>query len=68
MIGQFEFLVCAIRGLIGFRRENDMDNSRFDDRWEPRLCRFMKGNALAELKVQMLNDFLKNQFNSFIFK
>ena len=50
------------------RRENDMDNSRFDDRWEPRLCRFMKGNALAELKVQMLNDFLKNQFNSFIFK
>ena len=34
-------------------RENDLDNSHVADRWdwEPRLCKFMKGDALAELKV-----------------
>ena len=33
------------------RRENDLDIPLIADRWEPRLCKFMKGNALAELKV-----------------
>ena len=33
------------------RGENVLDNLHAADRWEPRLCKVMKGNALAELKV-----------------
>ena len=33
------------------RGENNLDELLIADRWEPRLCKFMKGNALAELKV-----------------
>ena len=32
----------------------NLDNPQLADRWEPRLCRFMKGNDLADLKVQLL--------------
>ena len=36
------------------RSENNLDNPQLADRWEPRLCRFMKGNELADLKVPIL--------------
>ena len=39
------------------RGENDLDNPFVADRWEPRLCKFMKGNALAELKVHLFYSF-----------
>ena len=35
------------------RSENNLDNPQLTDRWDPRLCRFMKGNDLADLKVNI---------------
>ena len=36
------------------RSENNLDDQQLPDRWEPKLCRFMKGNDLANLKVNMI--------------
>ena len=46
------------------RRENDLDNLHAADRWEPRLCKVMKGNALAELKVHSFYLLLKKYCNA----
>ena len=32
-------------------RKNDLDDLPVADRWEPRLCKIMRGNELIELKV-----------------
>ena len=34
-------------------RENNLDELLVADRWEPRICKVLKGNALAELKVNI---------------
>ena len=59
MSGIFLFLISLIWLGLYFKitkfseRENDFDNLPVANRWEPRLCKALKGNALAELKVNI---------------
>ena len=59
MSGCFLFLIGLIWLGLYFKitkfseREYELDNLPVAERWEPRLCKALKGNALAELKVNI---------------